>query len=250
MLLTGSLNRLIMKKINILLLGISVLLFASCKKETVKPKVTYDGTKNPTEVKADSTQIEIADLPIQIPGTGYMIHPVADLSIYEGRTKVGYGSTNTDRLSFTVSNYREFEITGYLRNLKFQQISSDSIKALTKELVLIQTATYLKSVSDNIKQQLMVYTMADRDTNKDEKLDTNDIKTLYISAISGEKLTKLSPDFQELIDWNLIESKNRLYFRTIEDTNKNGEFDKNDVVHYHFVDLGNKEWKVSNYNPI
>jgi hypothetical protein len=27
-------------------------------------------------------------------------------------------------------------------------------------------------------------------------------------------------DFQELIDWNLIDSKSRLYFRTVEDTNK------------------------------
>lgn len=238
-----------MKKINILLFLISVLLLTSCKKETVN-KVTYDAKKDRMEVKTDTTQIEIADLPLQMPGTNYVIHPVADLSIYEGRTKVSYGSTSTDRVSFTISNYREFEITGYLRNLKFQKIGSDSIKALTKELVLIQTATYLKSVSDNLKQQLMVYTMADRDTNKDGKLDTSDIKTLYISEINGDKLTKLSPEFQELIDWNLLESQNRLYFRSIEDTNKNGQFDKNDVVHYNFVDLSNKEWKPTMYNPI
>jgi hypothetical protein len=53
-----------------------------------------------------------------------------------------------------------------------------------------------------------------------------------------------------LIDWNLIESKNRLYFRTVEDTNKNGQFDKNDVVHYNYVDLSTGEWKVSTYEPI
>jgi hypothetical protein len=54
----------------------------------------------------------------------------------------------------------------------------------------------------------------------------------------------------ELIDWNLVESKNRLYFRSIEDTNKNGEFDKNDVIHYHFIDLSSKDWKVQDYSPI
>jgi len=95
-----------------------------------------------------------------------------------------------------------------------------------------------------------VYTMADKDTNKDEKIDSNDIKTLYISEIGGDKLTKLTLDFQELIDWNLIESQNRLYFRSIEDTNKNGEFDKKDVVHYNYVNLSDKEWKLTNYNPI
>jgi hypothetical protein len=44
------------------------------------------------------------------------------------------------------------------------------------------------------------------DTNKDGKLDTSDIKALYLSKISGEKFTKISSDFQELIDWKLIES--------------------------------------------
>ena len=239
-----------MKKINILLVGISVLLFASCKQETVKPKVTYEVKKGKTISKRDTTQIEIADLPIQMQGTNYLIHPVGDLSIFEGRLKTSYGSSNADRLSFTISNTSEFEITGYLRNLKFQKVGSDSIKALTDKLVLIQTATYLKSVSDKTEQQIMVYTIADSDTNKDGRLDTNDIKTLYISEISGDRFSKLSPDFQELIDWNLIESKNRLYFRTIGDANKNGQFDKNDIPFYHYVDLSKKEWKVIEYNPI
>jgi hypothetical protein len=92
--------------------------------------------------------------------------------------------------------------------------------------------------------------MVDMDTNKDGKLDTSDINALYLSKISGEKLTKISTDFQEIIDWNLIESKNRLYFRTVEDTNKNGQFDKKDVVHYNYIDLSGNEWKVVGYKPV
>jgi hypothetical protein len=144
----------------------------------------------------------------------------------------------------------QYEITGYLQNLKFQKIDSDSITALTDKPALILTATYLKSVSDKINKQIMVYTMVDMDTNKDGKLDTSDIKALYLSKISGEKLTKISTDFQEIIDWNLIESKNRLYFRTVEDTNKNGQFDKKDVVHYNYIDLSGNEWKVVGYKPV
>jgi hypothetical protein len=41
-----------------------------------------------------------------------------------------------------------------------------------------------------------------------------------------------------------------LYFRTIEDTNKNGEFDKEDNVHYFYVNLLDKEWKALEYKPI
>jgi len=232
-------------------IGISLLLLASCKEESEKPKVTYDASKTTKEiVKIDSTQIKIADLPIQMDGTNYLIHPVGDLNVYDKGAKNKYGSSSVNDVSFTISNESEFEITGYLQNLKFQKIGSDSIKALTDKPVLIQTATYLKKVSDKINKQIMVYTLMDMDTNKDGKLDVSDITTLYLSKISGEGFTKVSVDYQELIDWNLIESQNRLYFRTVEDTNKNGKFDSKDVLHYNYIDLAPKDWKVESYNPI
>ncbi|WP_369753300.1 hypothetical protein [Flavobacterium sp. WC2409] len=240
-----------MKRLHIALIGISVLLLTSCKDEVEKPKVIYDSANKGKEMtKVDSTQVALSDLPIQMEGTDYLIHPVGDLRVYERGTKARYGSSSVIDLSFTISNYGENEITGYLQNLKFQKTDSDSIHALTDKPALILTATYLKAVSDRAKKQIMVYTMYDIDTNRDGKLDTSDIKSLYLSEISGARFTKISPDFQELIDWSLIESKNRLYFRTVEDTNKNGQFDKNDVVHYNYVDLSNNEWKVSSYQPI
>lgn len=240
-----------MKKLHIALLGISLLLLASCKEESEKPKVIYDAASKGRGIsKSDSAQVKIADLPIHMEGTNYLIHPVGDLSIREKGIKTRYGSSSVNDLSFTISNYSEYEITGFLQNLKFQRMDSDSIKVLTDKPVLIQTATYLKAVADKTPNQVMAYTMVDMDTNKDGKLDTSDIKALYLSEISGDKLTKISASFQELIDWKLIESKNRLYFRTVEDTNKNGEFDKMDVVHYSYVDLSNKEWKIISYEPV
>jgi hypothetical protein len=240
-----------MKKIHITIIGIAILLLTSCKEEVEKPKVTYDGTNRAKELsKADSTQIQIADLPLQMEGTEYLLHPIADLSIRERGVKSRYGSSSVNDLSFTISNYGEYEITGFLQNIKFQKVDSDSIKKLTERPVLIQTATYLKSVADKTNNQIMVYTMVDMDTNKDGKLDTSDIKALYLSDISGDRFTKMSSDFQELIDWKLIGSKNRLYFRTVEDTNKNGQFDKNDVVNYYYIDLSNREWKIIGYEPV
>ena len=88
------------------------------------------------------------------------------------------------------------------------------------------------------------------DTNKDGKLDGSDIKSLYLSTISGQKFTKISANFEELIDWKVIESKGLLYFRTIQDTNKNGAFDAEDNLQYHMVNLLDKDWKVISYKPI
>jgi hypothetical protein len=57
--------------------------------------------------------------------------------------------------------------------------------------------------------------VVDMDTNKDGKLDTSDIKSLHLSTMGGD--AKISPDFEELIDWKLTASHSGLYFRTVED---------------------------------
>lgn len=237
-----------MTKIVLLLSGLMLLALTSCTEKAEKPKVIYDSSKKAAVVpQVDTTQIEIADLPILISGTNYLIHPIGDVRVFKGSK--GYVNNSSAGVSYTISNYSEFEITGYLRNFKFQQIDSDSISALTDKRVLIQSATCVIPSFDRNKQ-VMIYSLADMDTNKDGKLDDNDIKTLYISTVSGQRFTKLSVDYEEVIDWKFIENKGRIYFRTIEDTNKNGEFDKDDVVHYNYADLNNDEWKVTSYKPV
>ena len=133
--------------------------------------------------------------------------------------------------------------------MHFQHIDSTAIQPLTTKKVQIQTATFLNTMAAKTKKQIMVYTLVDADTNKDGEINQNDIRSLYLSTTSGKEFTKISTDFQEVIDWNIIEAQNRLYFRSIEDVNKNGAFDKNDKVHYHYVNLVANEWKVETYTP-
>ena len=221
----------------------------SCKEETETPKVIYEEGKTKVEAEVkDTSSIKVADLPILMEGTKYLIHPIGDVRVYDSNSKV-YGSSKTNQVSYAISNYNRFEITGYLDNLNFQHIDSTTIKPLTDKKIQIQTATFLDGIAAKTKKQIMVYTLVDSDTNKDGKINQNDIRSLYLSNISGEKFTKLSEEFKELIDWNVIEAQNRLYFRCIEDINKNGAFDKNDKVHYHFVNLLADGWKVEVYTP-
>lgn len=235
-----------MKKISVLIAGIAAIALWSCKNgDDEKPKVIYKKTEARNTIKEDTTQFEIADLPIQIPGTDVIVHPIGNYRT-DGKRKAAYGY---EKGSFTISNFSELELTGFLQNIKFQKADSDSIVSLTDMPVLIQTATMLRN-AEKSRQQIIVYTLSDKDTNQDGKLDANDIRSLYLSTIEGNKFTKISPDLHELIDWNLIEPKGRLYFRTIEDTNKNGEFDNNDVLHYQFVDLTRGDWQAQNYNPV
>lgn len=217
----------------------------ACNNQTEKPKVAYDAPK--AEAKSDVQQgknaIEIADLPIQIEGTKYFLHPI-------GTVRAGLDDKKYGGNSYILTNYNRYELTGNFRNLKFQHQDSITFKTLTDKAVAIQNITYLEAVARSIKKQFLVYTLEDLDSNKDNKLDDNDIKDLYISAINGTNFIKLSPDFQEVIDWKLVESKNRLYFRSVEDINKNGAFDKDDKVHYYYVDLTTALLQAVEYNPI
>mgnify|MGYP006163720071 FL=1 len=229
---------------------VAFVVLVACKQEKETPKVIYEEPKtNNNSRSIDTTSIKIADLPIHMEGTKYLIHPVGDVRVYDDFSKV-YGSTKTNQVSYAISNYNRFEITGYFENLKFQHIDSTNVKALTDEKIQIQTVTYLDRIAANTKKQILVYSVVDKDTNKDKKVDQNDIKSLYISNIDGSNFTKLTEDYLEFIDWNIIEAQNRLYFRCIEDINKNGAFDKNDKVHYHYVNLLDAEWKVEAYMPI
>jgi hypothetical protein len=241
-----------MKNITLFICSLFLVLAISCKEEvTEKPKVSYDSSKEKAEIKVDTTQIAVADLPINFEGSNYLIHPIGDIINYDIASKYDSGSSRTDyQQNFKVSNYNDYQITGYLKDLKFQEIGSDSITALATKPLMIESATYLKSVSDKSGQKIIVYVLSDTDSNKDLKVDQDDLKALYISTISGLKFTKLTSDFEELLDWSLIESKNLLYFRTVEDTNKNGKFDKKDAIHYYFANLNSKNWKVQNYKPI
>ena len=240
-----------MKKAAIIAIALASVLFVSCKEENEKPKVIYEEKAEGTaSKKVDSTQIKVADLPVDMEGTQYLIHPVGDIRIYDDSNR-SYGTSRTNnQVSYAISNYNRFEITGYFENLKFQHIDSTSMVSLTDKKVQIQTATFLNTVADKTKRQLLIYTLVDSDTNQDAKVDANDIRSLYVSNISGKDFKKLSPDMQELVDWSLIEAKNRIYFRTIEDINKNGAFDKNDLVHYYYADLLSPDWAVTAYEPV
>ncbi len=241
-----------MKNILKFSLFITIITFSSCREEAEKPKVSYNKTnKKIAEKKQDTTKIPVSGLPIQFDLTNYLIYPIGNLNTQDADSKYdsSRGSGN-DYPNFNIANNMDNEITGYLTNLKFQKTDSDSLVSLTNKPMLIQSVNYLPNVAFRTRQQTLVYLLADSDTNEDGKLDSSDIKSLYLSDISGDKFTKISQEFQEVLDWKIIESRNRLYFRTIEDTNKNGKFDKNDKLHYNFVNLLEKAWKVLEYNPI
>ncbi|GAA4774473.1 MULTISPECIES: hypothetical protein [Flavobacterium] len=229
-----------MKKIIVYILPLFSL-FWNCKEEQ-KPKVKYDKPTNKVEVKKDTSKLLVADLPLQFSNSNVLLYTIGELQVSSFQ-KGSYSEKMDAETTFNVSNVLEDELTGYLQNVKFQQIGTDSLHVLTDKVVMIERMTYLKS------KKMLVYVLADADTNQDSKVDSDDIKSLYISNDMGKNFTKVSPELQELIDWNYVEVANKIFFRTIDDQNKNGAFDKNDELHYFTVNVS-KDWKAEEFKVV
>jgi len=237
-----------MKKIFLAILSLSALMF-SCRKEET-PKVRYEDEADSLKVeyqKIDTTELKIADLPIHIKEMDYLIHPLGKIRVNRTASHSRYSSSD---VSYSISNYSEPEITGVINNVVFQKLDSDELLVLTDRKMIIQAITFLDEIALNIHKKYLLYSVIDMDTNKDGKYDFSDVKSLYISKQDGSLFQKLSPDMQEVLDWKIISAKNRLYFRTIEDINKNGEFDSNDNLNYFYVDLASDSLQIHNYLPI
>ncbi len=233
------------------LIIIIALIFISCITDN-KPKIVHQKEQGEQVLKPikDSTFIEIADLPIEIDSTDYLIHPVGNFKIEDSRGKVIYKSSNYRSQNFSISSYNGYTLSGNLTNVLFQNKNTHELIPLSKDYIKIVSMTFLRKVSDKIKKQYWVYKVLDNDTNLDGILDYEDVNTFYISKIDGSGFKKISEENRELINWKLIESTNKLYFRTVEDKNRDGDFDNTDTVHYRYIDLSADDLEVMEYNPL
>jgi hypothetical protein len=233
-----------------ILILITIIFLSSCRTDN-KPRIVHSDNDNQEVLKPtkDSTFIEIADLPIEIDSTDYLIHPVGYFKVEDSRGSSIYKSSGWRNQGFSVSNYNGYKLTGNLTNVLFQHKNSTDIIPLTKYFLKIESMTFLKKVADNIKKQYLVYEIKDKDTNLDGDLDYKDVTSLYVSKIDGSQFVKLSRENNELLNWKVVESNNFLYFRTVEDKNKDGAFDNRDTIHYNFINLNAEDLKVVEYKP-
>lgn len=231
------------------LLFIFIISFTACSNSDNRKVV--ENSENTSKKQKEDTSYEISDLPIHIDSTAYLIHPIGNYVIRRGRTKYFDSEDYEVNSSSSVSmNHSKNKITGDLSNVKFQHLDSNKLKSLTDKTLRINSMLFLRDVYKKNNKGYFVYNVIDADTNSDGKLNYNDLRSLYISNLNGTKFRKLSPNRQELNAWKIIIEANKLYFKSIEDSDKNGEFNKKDKLHYFYLDLDNENSKVIEYYPI
>ncbi len=234
-----------------LALALIIIIIASCSIKEPRPKVTYNTKGEKTLVK-DTMAISIADLPIHIDSTEFLVHPIGELNFYDTekngllKTSLRYDSN----INFKISNYSDYNFTGQLTNLLFEKIGTDKLVPLTHKNLKITNANFLSELYKNTGKKLFLYQIIDADTNNDDKLNHDDIQTMYVSKIDGSNFKKLVVDNHEILDWKILPSVNRLYYKYIENTNGNDVFDKDDTIHYQYINLLDDTLKIVEYYPV
>ena len=231
----------------LLLFSLSTIFLLSCFHRE-QPTLVYDEDGDiivPASAN-DSTDIErdpILDLPIRFDSINFLLHPVGQLGQlkYKGKFRSEYGSgSQTD---FSLSQSWENSISGLMCNIIFEDLRTGTRRSLTEQKIEIRKIHYANELFEMNGSQYLVYQVIDFDTNQDQLLNDKDIKSLYLSNIDGSEFRKLNKDLSEVIAWKILPRLERMYFRTVEDSNKNGDFDKDDRFSNYYGDLSSTSSK-------
>lgn len=160
-----------------------------------------------------------------------------------------YLTSNNEMKERSYSKKGEYYDSPNMLNLIFEDLINHRKYLLTKNQIRISS---YKQLWDKAGKKYFLYRLIDRDYNKDGKLNSNDIESLYISNVDGTSFSKLTKD-RENVQYNdreWIHSVNRYYFRTIEDSNKDGFFDIKDKMRHYYIEFNEGNYKVVEYNPL
>lgn len=245
-------------KLSTIVILLTVLLLSSCNlKNKNQTPIVYDDQSvsdilSMEQVMSDTSKSIKANLPFCFDSTRMVIQPIGivdikDRNLLESKISIlKDASYNEPYNSFNQGDI----VTGRMTNIYFEDVDNKAQRILTDKALNIISMSYLRELSKLIKKDYLSYIVYDQDNNRDGKLDSDDIQACYISRLDGTSFTKVTPDYQQYGGGSWMLWCSRFYFKTIEDTNKDGLFNKKDKEHYFYIDFSANTPVVVEYNPL
>lgn len=243
---------------------LSIFLFSSCNERENNRNNMSNNTSEPIilsmdDMLSDTTKMVEINFPVYFDSTRVLVHPIGFINV-NTKDDMSIG----DRITSKTEDYRKSSsgdshfyaynagdrISGSITNLYFDDVDNKSQCLLTDKVLNINGVEYLRGLSKVIGKDYLIYNVYDQDTNNDGKLNGNDVLACYISNLNGKDFKKITPDNQQYVPGVWVLWASRYYFKTIEDTNKNGQFDEKDKAHYYYIDFSTTPYTVLEYNPL
>ena len=191
----------------------------------------------------------VSELPVKFGGTDVRIFAIRNADPKERDGYSGMGSGSYGNPESASSHFGSDILAGNFVNLLFEDKNGKERKLTDKE-IRIKRVTFLREIFNKTKTGYLLYSVGDSASNADKKSDQSDRQSLYISNIDGSGFNKLTKESHHLYDWSTIKGENRIYYRSLEDINKDGKSDGKDRFHYYFADFTGEKYSVTEYNPI
>lgn len=253
-----------MKKLILTITAVSLLIACGDKKT---PQVIYDENVSDTltmeNVLEDTTKVLVTGMPIYLDSVGVsqLIHPIGWDDVYVEKNygriggSVGYSGFGKSKMEeseygFRVQTDGRDYISGQMVNLIFENLENGKQRILTDRVLVIHNVSYLRDLAKKSNRHYLLYTVCDKDYNRDGKLDYNDMSAYYMSNIDGTNFTKITQDYHYFDVSKLVLQNNKYYFRTLEDVNKDGVFNKKDKYHYYYINLMDGDFTPVEYFPL
>lgn len=217
--------------------GILIVLY-SCENDSKKAVVIDETmtTADDFKIEQDTTVVKVLKLPVYIDSTQYLYHPVALERVFTTDDNYSLRSYKSAP-QYWSSKYSNYTFSGSYANFTVENMATGKKVSVIKDQINISQVNIYNKLDHNPRVEFVLYQGNDLDTNKDQKLDNQDIQALFISNIDGTDFKKLSLDFEELVESKFIVENDKLYFQTQKDTNENGIFENEDGFRNYYVDL-------------
>jgi len=197
----------------------------------------------------DPTKHLVSELPVKFGGTDVRIFAIRNADPKERDGYSGMGSGSYGNPESASSHFGSDILAGNFINLLFQDKNGKERK-LTDKGIRISRVTFLREIFNKTKTGYLLYSVVDNESKADKKSDQSDLEALYISNIDGSGFRKLTNESHDLYDWNILKGENRIYYRTLEDSNKDGKLDGEDNFHYYFADFAGGKYFITEHSPV
>lgn len=192
------------------------------KKEKEHPENQDDKSKNGKI---------IYDNPIRIESSNKLIIPLIeefDDNLLESfkRDYLNSGRTHISNYHLTYNQI----VSNNLRNIIFYDLITKDSKFLLDRNVLISKFYFPNKKIDTLKTEFYLFTLIEKDSNKDEKFDNEDAEIVYLSDLEGKNIIQLTSENIQLLKWDMYPDFDMLVLAVKTDSNNDNEFSKDDNV--------------------
>jgi len=222
-------GKMIKQLLTILFFG---FLLSSCKqietdRNTADVFKNQDETSSNEDKKSKTGNEFVADLPIKIDScSNFIVFQINELIEGKDKGKLDYSSKRT------YSN-------NYLKNLFFQNIQTEEMNVLTTNKINIISYEQLYN-ANNEAEEVILYQVIDTFSKDKEDLV---LTSLYLSTSDGKKFEKISLNNHQLSSWRYFPELQKVFFKTIEDSDKNNKLDNLDKHYMYSVSI--QDFKVT-----